>query len=263
MKVGFSIVFEGRKFSNCFVLGLYDIHINIMGIPLLPYQPKVELRTITAKDMMNDNVKYLNIRSNLRDVMELLMSTTHNGFPVVDTELRPNSDGSFTYGRFRGLMNRHDIVTMIQHRLYVENNKFGVEETYPKLREGYPRFKKLEDIHVPPEHLGYTLDFSNCLNAAPYTVSSMMSMPAVYSLFRNMGMRHLVVTNIDNEVVGMITRKEIAALHPEFAPFPRSSITLYKKTLIIPHQRTFEQKRGGLRKRRVTFTQFDDYQRLD
>ena len=25
--------------------GLYEIHINILGIPLLPYQPKVELRT--------------------------------------------------------------------------------------------------------------------------------------------------------------------------------------------------------------------------
>ena len=33
------------------------------------------------------------------------------------------------------------------------------------------------------------MDFSNALNSAPYTAMSTMSMPAVYSLFRNMGMR--------------------------------------------------------------------------
>ena len=62
--------------------GLYDIHINILGIPLLPYQPKVELRTVTAKDMMNDRVKYLTIRSRVRDVVQLLESTTHNAVSV-------------------------------------------------------------------------------------------------------------------------------------------------------------------------------------
>ena len=71
-------------------LGLYDIHINILGIPLLPYQPKVELRTVTAKDMMNDRVKYLTIRSRVRDVVQLLESTTHNAVSVDLSAFRLN-----------------------------------------------------------------------------------------------------------------------------------------------------------------------------
>jgi CBS-domain-containing membrane protein len=31
----------------------------------------------------------------------------------------------------------------------------------------------------------------------------------VYSLFRNFGLRHLPVINDDNELVGMLTRKEV------------------------------------------------------
>ena len=80
---------------------------------------------------------------------------------------------------------------------------------------------QLEEFVIPEEHLDYTIDFSNAMDSAPYLANMTMSMPAVYSLFRNMGMRHIVVVNLDNEIVGIITRKEIAALEPEFTPFPK------------------------------------------
>ena len=93
--------------------GLYDIHINIMGIPLLPYQPRVELRTITAKDMMNKDVKALNIRSTVKETLKLLKETQHNAFPVVDSQMRVHSDKTFSYGRMRG--------TLIVHRIAPKN----------------------------------------------------------------------------------------------------------------------------------------------
>ncbi len=260
----FVTVFMAKIIGDFINEGLYDIHINILGIPLLPYQPKVDLRTITAKDMMNDKVKYLSIRSQVRDVVGLLESTTHNAFPIVDSELKLNTDGTFSFGRLRGLMARHDIVTMLHHAIFVENGRFGAYESYEILRDKYPRFMKLDDFAIPDEHLEMTIDFSNTVNSAPYTAMSTMSMPAVYSLFRNMGMRHLVVTNLDNEVLGVITRKEIAALEPEFTPFPKSKITLYKKTSIVNHRRTFEEKRETImRRRRVTLTNSESYRRLE
>ena len=59
----------------------------------------------------------------------------------------------------------------------------------PLFNSLYPRFMRLEDVVISDEHLGFTMDFSNALNSAPYTALLTMSMPAVYSLFRNMGMR--------------------------------------------------------------------------
>ena len=84
---------------------------------------------------------------------------------------------------------RHDIVTMLNHEIYVENNRFGSAESYEMLREKYPRFLRLDQVVIPEEHMEFTMDFSNALNSAPYTAMSTMLMPAVYSLFRNMGMR--------------------------------------------------------------------------
>ena len=41
----FVTVFISKIVGDFLNEGLYEIHINILGIPLLPYQPKVELRT--------------------------------------------------------------------------------------------------------------------------------------------------------------------------------------------------------------------------
>ena len=122
-----------------------------MGIPLLPYQPKVELRTVTAKDMMNDKVKYLNIRSRVRDVVQLLESTSHNAYPIVDTECKCISDGTLSFGRLRGLMQRHDIVTMLVHEIFVDNNRFGASESYEMLRVNI--FPIQRNFSVIPENL--------------------------------------------------------------------------------------------------------------
>ena len=155
----------------------------------------------------------------------------------------------------RGLMARHDIITMLYHGHYVEDNRFGEAESYELLREKYPRFLTLQSFKIPPEKLNHTINFSNTMNAAPYTAASTMLFPAVYNVFRNMGMRHLVVINLDNEVVGMITRKEIAALEPEFKPFPNAKITLYKKTSIVNRKIVKSlQTEGVARRRRITLT---------
>ena len=103
----FVTVFMAKIVGDFINEGLYDIHINIMGIPLLPYQPRVELRTITAKDMMNKDVKALNIRSTVKETLKLLKETQHNAFPVVDSQIRVHSDKTFSYGRMRGTLIVH------------------------------------------------------------------------------------------------------------------------------------------------------------
>ena len=54
----FVTVFVAKIVGDWMNEGLYDIHINILGIPLLPYQPPLDLRTITAKDMMYRCVEF-------------------------------------------------------------------------------------------------------------------------------------------------------------------------------------------------------------
>jgi len=54
------------------------------------------------------------------------------------------------------------------------------------------------------------VDLSYYMHVAPYTVSHKALLSRVFRLFRTMGLRHLIVVNHRNRVVGMITRKDLA-----------------------------------------------------
>ncbi len=53
------------------------------------------------------------------------------------------------------------------------------------------------------------LDLHPVMNPVPITVQRQCPLSRVFTLFRSLGMRHLVVTDDTNEVVGIISRKEI------------------------------------------------------
>merc|ERR1711902_412216 len=117
------------------------------------------------------------------------------------------------------------------------------------MRSKYPRFIQLGEFVIPENFQQFSLDFSNAMNSAPYTAYPSMSYTAVYNLFRTMGMRHLVVVNSDNEVVGMITRKEVAGLDPQ-RRFWNNTISLKKKTLMNTHFRTPNDEINDIGRRR-------------
>ena len=53
------------------------------------------------------------------------------------------------------------------------------------------------------------------VNTSSYTVRENMSILRAYDLFRTMGCRHMVVVDISNHVVGMLTRNTLVDVcHP-------------------------------------------------
>jgi len=60
------------------------------------------------------------------------------------------------------------------------------------------------------------------MNPAPFSVMDVTPLTRVFRLYRAMGIRHLPVTNIENEVVGILTRKELRTdfSHDLCAPLP-------------------------------------------
>jgi len=50
------------------------------------------------------------------------------------------------------------------------------------------------------------------MNSYPYTLDRGASLPKVFRLFRMMGLRHIVVVDKYNAVIGIITRKDLVDL---------------------------------------------------
>ncbi|XP_077949293.1 H(+)/Cl(-) exchange transporter 6 isoform X2 [Gasterosteus aculeatus] len=75
--------------GDFFNKGIYDIHIQLRGVPLLEWETEVEMDRLTASDIMEPNLTYVYPHTRVQSLVSILRTTVYNAFPVV-TENRQN-----------------------------------------------------------------------------------------------------------------------------------------------------------------------------
>nr|XP_019962938.1 PREDICTED: chloride transport protein 6 [Paralichthys olivaceus] len=75
--------------GDFFNKGIYDIHIQLRGVPLLEWETEVEMDKLTASDIMEPNLTYVYPHTRVQSLVSILRTTIYHAFPVV-TENRQN-----------------------------------------------------------------------------------------------------------------------------------------------------------------------------
>uniref|UniRef100_A0A7N8X1N1 Chloride channel protein n=1 Tax=Mastacembelus armatus TaxID=205130 RepID=A0A7N8X1N1_9TELE len=75
--------------GDFFNKGIYDIHIQLRGVPLLEWETEVEMDKLTASDIMETNLTYVYPHTRVQSLVSILRTTVYHAFPVV-TENRQN-----------------------------------------------------------------------------------------------------------------------------------------------------------------------------
>ncbi|CAB4014714.1 H(+) Cl(-) exchange transporter 7, partial [Paramuricea clavata] len=78
------VIMVAKWVGDLFNEGLYDIHIRLSRVPILGWDPPQMVEGLNARNIMNKPVCCMNLVENVGRVIDLLKTTTHNGFPVVD-----------------------------------------------------------------------------------------------------------------------------------------------------------------------------------
>jgi len=63
---------------------MYDIHIQLSGVPLLPWEPPPLSYNIYASEVMSHPVVTFSTVESVKRIVDVLKMETYNGFPVVD-----------------------------------------------------------------------------------------------------------------------------------------------------------------------------------
>ncbi|KAG7210228.1 hypothetical protein KM043_011778 [Ampulex compressa] len=190
--------------------GIYDIHIQMAGIPFLAWEAPPLSNNIYASEIMSHPVVTLKTVENVGHIVELLKCVTFNSFPVVDP---PSSDQSeiHSYDKMRGLILRSQLIVLLQNKIFNEYAEFWEAELNIKMfRKEYPRYPTIEQVTINEEEKTYMIDLRPFMNPCPYTLQHSATLPRTFRLFRALGLRHLPVINDRNEVIGIITRKDVA-----------------------------------------------------
>jgi len=204
------VLMVAKWVGDFFNEGLYDIHIQLAGVPLLSWEPPPLSATTYASEVMSYPVVTLSPIQKVGDIVEILKCTTHNGFPIVDFPV-PSTYNSRTFGKLRGLILRSELIVMLQHKIFSElYGEWEGKLNMALFRAAYPRYPDISQIHVSPQEREYTLDLRPIMNRTPSTVLHSTPLPQMFRQFRALGLRHLLVVNDEGEVVGMVSRKDLA-----------------------------------------------------
>ncbi|XP_068602750.1 H(+)/Cl(-) exchange transporter 6 [Brachionichthys hirsutus] len=75
--------------GDFFNKGIYDMHIELRGVPLLDWETETEMDKLTASEIMEPNLTYVYPHTRVQSLVSILRTTAYHAFPVV-TENRQN-----------------------------------------------------------------------------------------------------------------------------------------------------------------------------
>ncbi|KAK2180123.1 hypothetical protein NP493_458g02020 [Ridgeia piscesae] len=208
------VLMVAKWVGDLFNEGLYDIHVKLAGVPILPWEPPHLTSNIMASEVMSHPVTTFDMNETVGHVVNVLKKDLHEGFPVVDhINPAPNQPGRSTFGLLRGTITRSQLIVLLKNKAFTDPTT-GIRGsnrlTLDHFREIYPRFPKIEQIHITEREKACVINLVPYMNPAPYTVFDNTSLPRIFKLFRGLGLRHLVVVDKNNEVIGIVTRKDLA-----------------------------------------------------
>ncbi|GAB2266595.1 hypothetical protein Dimus_001589 [Dionaea muscipula] len=207
------VLLISKAVGDAFNEGLYEQQARLRGIPLLESRPKYEMRNMTAKEACgNQKVVSLPRVIKVTDLVSILRSSKHNGFPVVD---HTRSGETLVIG----LMLRSHLLVLLQSKVDFQHiplpsdsrgGSFPIRHTNSEfVKPASTKGISLDDIHLSQDDLEMYIDLAPFLNPSPYIVPEDMSLTKVYNIFRQLGLRHIFVVPRPSRVIGLVTRKDL------------------------------------------------------
>ncbi|CAN6449868.1 unnamed protein product [Victoria cruziana] len=216
------VLLISKTVADSFNSNIYDELVRMKGFPYLETHAEPYMRQLTVSDVVTGPLWSFDGVEKVRNIVHVLRTTKHNGFPVIDQP--PFSDSPVLFG----LVLRAHLLVLLKKKVFtstctciqVDELKQVVADDFAK--PGSSRNGDIEDIALTEEELEMFIDLHPFTNASPYTVVETMSLAKALILFRQVGLRHMLVvpkSSGRDPVVGILTRHDfmpehILGLHP-------------------------------------------------
>ncbi|GER47495.1 chloride channel [Striga asiatica] len=212
------VLLIGKTVGDCFNPSIYELILEMKGLPFLDAHPEPWMRNVTVGELVDvkPGVVSLSGVEKVSRIIEVLKNTTHNGFPVVDG------------GELHGLILRSHLVLILKKKWFLqEKRRMDEWEVREKISSTDldERSGEIEEVSVTGDEMGMFADLYPLTNMTPYSVVENMSLAKAMVLFRQMGLRHMLVlpkypATIVPPVVGILTRQDLRA-HNILSDFPQ------------------------------------------
>eukprot|EP00301_Raphidiophrys_heterophryoidea_P019496 c4423_g1_i2.p1 GENE.c4423_g1_i2~~c4423_g1_i2.p1 ORF type:complete len:468 (+),score=131.01 c4423_g1_i2:152-1405(+) len=190
--------------GNYFNQGVYELGLHLKRIPFLEHEIHHEFHVFQARHVMSADVQVLSLRETVENIISLLASSKHSGFPVVSLGSR-KLVGFILRDQLYTMLESLDLSTPKRRSEFLQN--IQVPNSY-----SHHRFEALLSGNLSDMEKAMVMDLEPAMNIGPHIVTPECPLSRAYLLFCSMGLRHLMVVDSNHCVVGVITRKDLLAV---------------------------------------------------
>ena len=214
------------KCGDTFNISLYDLHVEIQCMPFVEASPPLGMENMVATQAAWASFVverphrrpwqrvtcqvYRKSTMTMKDLLTLMRTSSHSGFPVLED---PGEDGA-SGARMIGFRLGNTIVTVILRTL--RGGRFKPDSSRDFTTTSTPKGCFFQISHsdslvaaFPGGGADAKIDMGPFIDRSTLTVQAGFPMSKVYTLFRSLGLRHLVVVDKLGRPAGIITRKEL------------------------------------------------------
>ncbi|KAL9259697.1 putative chloride channel-like protein [Drosera capensis] len=219
------VLLVSKTVADAFNRSIYDLIIKLKGFPYLATHVEPYMRQLTVSEVVAGPLQYFHGMEKVGNIVHVLRKTRHNGFPVVDEP--PYSEELVLFG----LILRTHLIVLLKKKAFLTAPVSTGIDSFQQFtpvdfaKRGSGKTDMIEDIDLTDEEMEMFIDLHPFTNASPYTVVETMSLAKALILFREVGLRHLLIIPKypgGFPVAGILTRHDfmpehILGLHPALA----------------------------------------------
>ncbi|KAK7380843.1 hypothetical protein VNO78_33362 [Psophocarpus tetragonolobus] len=218
-----------KTVGDSFNPSIYEIILHLKGLPFMDANPDPWMRNLTVGELVDVKTAVVSLRGveKVANIVTALKNTTHNGFPVIDGGVVASTGVANEATELHGIILRAHLIQVLKKKWFLKERRrtedWEVREkfTWVELAE---REGNIEDVAVTKEEMEMFVDLHPLTNTTPFTVLESMSVAKAMVLFRQVGLRHMLVVpkyqaSGVSPVIGILTRQDLLA-HNILTVFP-------------------------------------------
>eukprot|EP00249_Psilotum_nudum_P021324 c28067_g1_i1 orf=414-1721(-) len=211
------VLLISKTIGDLFNHSVYDQIVHIKGLPFLEEYPEPYMKHLTALDVCTGSLVTLSGLERVGTIVDVLKMTNHNAFPVID-----DGESVSKSPTFFGLILRSHLLVILKHREFLSSKTIVSVDHAQRFtsvdfaKPGSGKGSKTVDIEFTEQEREMFVDLHPFTNTSPYTVVDTMSLAKAFTLFRQLGLRHLCVvpkTSGTKPIVGILTRHDFMPEH--------------------------------------------------
>ncbi|KAH1128687.1 hypothetical protein J1N35_000065 [Gossypium stocksii] len=215
------VLLIAKTVGDSFNPSIYEIILELKGLPFLDANPEPWMRNLTVGELANAKSPAVTLSGveKVSRIVDVLKNTTHNAFPIVDQDVLVPGTVVTGATELHGLILRAHLVQALKKKWFLAERRrtedWEVQEKFNWV-ELSERELKIEQVAVKHDEMEMYMDLHPLTNTTPYTVVESISVAKAMVLFRQVGLRHmLIVPKYQGAgvpaVVGILTRQDLRA----------------------------------------------------